>query len=189
MSETDVGRIGHWPPRAFLAALLVAASVASSACGYALAGRGNTLPAHIRIIGVPQFTNESRTPDLDQLLTEAVRQELQGRGRYRIVSESSNVDAVLTASIQPLLLTPTEFTSAGASKYTVTVLANVEFVDQKEKKPFWANPVFRVSEDYVVPNVVPTSDASAAFSADKNALDRLARNFARTLVTSILEAF
>jgi hypothetical protein len=164
--------------------------LAVSACGYALAGRGNSLPAYVKIIGVPQFVNQSRTADLDTILTEAVRQEFQNRGRFRVVADTSGVDALLTVTVQPIIATPIEFNAARlASKYTIFVVANVQFMDEHEKKPFWANPTFRVTEEYAAPNPDTVSDPSLLFSADKNALDRLARNFARTLVTSILESF
>ena len=173
-----------------LTSAVLAAVVCLSACGYALAGRGNSLPDHIRTIGIPNFTNQSRTPDLDHLLTEAVRAEFKTRGRYRIVPDSTNVDAVLTATIQPILLVPAEISPTGlASKYMVTVIASVEFTDEKEKKTFWSNPAFRLSDEYNVPNAATVPDPSVVFSADKNALERIARSFAQSLVTSILEAF
>ena len=62
--------------------MLIGGDVSLAGCGYALAGRGNTLPTHIRTIGVPQFVNQSSTPDIDGVLTDEVRQELQSRGRY-----------------------------------------------------------------------------------------------------------
>ena len=43
----------------------VALTVAGAGCGYALAGRGNALPPHIRIIGVPGLTNLSTTPGIE----------------------------------------------------------------------------------------------------------------------------
>ena len=41
---------------------LIAVGLGSSACGYALAGRGSFLPAYIRSLGIPMFTNQ--TPHL-----------------------------------------------------------------------------------------------------------------------------
>ena len=64
-----------------LAAVLVAAIALSSvSCGYALVGRGNTLPSTVRIIGVPLFENRSPTPEIDVFVTEETRREFQGRG-------------------------------------------------------------------------------------------------------------
>jgi hypothetical protein len=172
------------------AVAILGLSLAVSGCGYALAGRGNSLPAYVKIIGVPNFANHSQTPDLDTVLSDAVRQEFLAKGRYRVVSESSGVDALLTVTLQPVLLTPTEWNAARqASKYAITVIASVVFTDEHEKKVFWANPSFVAREDYLVSNPTAVADISVLFSTDNNALERLSRNFARGLVTSILEAF
>lgn len=169
---------------------LCAAAAMLSGCGYALAGRGNSLPAHIKAIGVPQFTNQSRVPDLDRVLTDQVRIELQGRGQYRTLPDSTGVDAVLTAVIQQVTVAPVNFTvSRQASRYLVTMTASIEFKLMKDNKVHWANPSFRVSEEYDVPTQIDSNDPSAIFRTDANALDRLAKNFARSVVTSILEAF
>lgn len=172
--------------------LAVSALMSVVSCGYALSGKGNSLPAYIKVIAVPQFTNQSRTPDLDVVFTDAVRQEWQSRGKFRIVTESGGpdpVDAVLTVTLQPLILVPIDLTGGVASKYTVTMSANVTFTDEHEKKPFWANPAFRQSDDYAIQNAAIAPDPSALFTADRDALLRLSRSFARSLVTSILEAF
>ena len=168
----------------FVAAVLV------SGCGYALAGRGNSLPDYIRTIGIPQFVNQSTTLELDRVLTDAVRIEFQSRGRYRVVPESAGVDAVLTATIRSLTLVPSAFNeNRQATRYLVTIVANVEFRETKENKVFWSNPNLRVTDEYEVTSVVVANDPAALFRQDASALDRLARTFARTVVASILEAF
>ena len=46
-----------------LAFAVLAASVASSGCGYALAGRGSFLPEYIRTVGIPLFVNNTAVFD------------------------------------------------------------------------------------------------------------------------------
>ena len=46
---------------------LVALALVATSCGYTLAGRGGTLPEHIRIIGIPQFINRSPFPEIDRI--------------------------------------------------------------------------------------------------------------------------
>jgi hypothetical protein len=54
-----------------LSALLLAVlAIAVSACGYTLAGRGSFLPASIRTIGVPAFTNTTSVYQLDSVVTD-----------------------------------------------------------------------------------------------------------------------
>lgn len=168
------------------AAVLSAVTVGSGACGYALAGRASALPANIKRIGVPMFVNQSTTPDLDQIITQAVRAELLSRGRFTITPDTNGVDAVLTGTILGLRPNTTGLTEARqASRYIVTLTANVEFREQPANTVYWSNPSFRSSEDYEVPDGTGATDQTLLFQADRQALERLARSFARSLVASI----
>ena len=69
----------------------------AAGCGYALAGRGSFLPAYIQTIGIPTFTNRTTVFNLETLLTQKVRAEFIGRGKYQILPEATGVDAVLPA--------------------------------------------------------------------------------------------
>lgn len=171
-----------------LVSLCLAATVA--ACGYALAGRGNTLPAHIRIIAVPQFVNETPEPELDIRLTEAVRQELQSRGRFTVNPETAGAHGILTATIKQHLAAPAAFTeSRQVSRYQITVVADVTFRDEVKSEVLWSNPSLRVVEEYDLGGNAAPTDLAALFRQDRNAIERLSRTFARNVVTSILEAF
>src|SRR5882672_6440368 len=112
--------------RAVLRGLVLAAALASSSCGYALAGRGSFLPDYIKIIGVPLFTNTTSYFDIGQTLTDKVRTEFIGRGHYQVVPEAAGADAVLIGTINGLTIVPTSFSSQQqASRYTITVVANI----------------------------------------------------------------
>ena len=176
--------------RSFLTLALCLLPFALTGCGYALAGRGSFLPDYIKVIGVPQFENRTTTFNLDQKITEQVRQELQNRGnRYRVLPEATG-DAILTGVITGLSLTPTGFNaSQQATQYSVLVSANVEFRDTHTKKVIWANPSMQFREDYPISSGTAVTDTNAFFRQDATALTRLAQNFARSVVTSILENF
>ena len=169
---------------------LVVALFATSGCGYALAGRGNTLPDDIRTIGVPDLVNESTEAEIDRVLTSALRNEFQGKGRYVVQPQAAGVDAVLTGKVSSVRLEPVAFTPDGqAQRYQVVVTAAVEFKDLKRNQVLWSNPFFTAREEYSLTTSATANDPTALFRQDANALDRLARNFARSVVTSILEAF
>lgn len=169
---------------------VVALTLLTAACGYALYGRNNALPDHIKRIGVPNFTNHSETPDLDRLLSEAVRQELQSKGRYTVVQDTTGVDALLTGTVEPVTLSVASLTdNRQAQRYLITVRASVEFKDMRDDKVLWSNPGMRVSDDYEATSSTAISDPATVFNQDTNALNRLAKSFARSLVTQILEAF
>jgi Lipopolysaccharide-assembly len=165
----------------------------SAGCGYALAGRGSFLPDYIKTIGVPAFTNRTTVFNLETVVTQKVRSEFIGRGRYKILPETSDVDAVLTGDILSATLTPVSFSSQQlASKYALTVSARIELRDLRENKVLWENPslIFRQEYEPQTGRVNPQDvSVSAFFGQDVNALDRMSTDFARTIVSSILEAF
>src|SRR6185295_13352571 len=119
----------------FLCVLGVLCVVASSGCGYALAGRGSFLPAYIQKIGVPTFLNRTTVFNLETLLTQKVRAEFIGRGKYQILPENSGVDALLTGEVTSVSLAPASFTTQQlASRYALTMTASIELRDMRENK-------------------------------------------------------
>lgn len=161
-----------------------------AACGYSLSGRGSFLPGYIKRIGVPQFTNQTSIPDVDRRVTERVRSELTGRGRYTIVPETTGVDAVLSGEILSITITPAAFnTQQQATRYALTLIAKVEFKDLKANKVLWSNPSMQYREEFDVTTTTEALDPTAFFGQDVNALERIASEFARSVVSAILEAF
>ena len=169
---------------------LLFAAVVLSGCGYSLAGRGSFLPEYIRTIGVPQFTNGTTIADVDRVVSEKVRNELAGRGKYRIQPRDTGVDAVLTGEISSITVTAVSFNQQQqASRYVLTLSARVEFRDVKAGKVLWANPAMAFREEFEPTTGTVITDASAYFGQDRDALDRIANEFARAVVSALLEAF
>lgn len=163
---------------------------ATAGCGYSLAGRGSTLPASIKTIGVPPITNLSPYPELDRPISEAVQREFQGRGKYTIQPDANNVDAVLTCTITGVASQPAVINTSGqVTRVRILVSANVEFKDVKADKVLWANPSFQAREEFDIASTTTANDPAATFSQVTGAVERLAKSFAGTIVTSILEAF
>jgi lipopolysaccharide assembly LptE-like protein len=164
--------------------------LSSSGCGYALAGRGAFLPAYIRTIGVPTFQNHSPIFNLETLLTQKVRSEFIGRGKYQIVPEATGVDALLTGEVTNVSIAPASFSATQlASRYAITMTARVELRDSRENKVLWENSSVTFRQEYEATSSNTVIDAAAFFQQDVNALDRMSSEFARTIVSAILEAF
>jgi Lipopolysaccharide-assembly len=173
-----------------LCVLCVVCGWLSSACGYALAGRGSFLPDYIQTIGVPPFANRTNIFNLETLLTQKVRSEFIGRGKYKILPDDSGVDAVLTGEVTSASLVPVSFTvNQLASRYALTVAARVELRDIRENKTLWENPGLIFRQEYEAQGGTNALDAAAFLGQDTNALDRMSSDFARTIVSAILEAF
>jgi outer membrane lipopolysaccharide assembly protein LptE/RlpB len=168
---------------------LLLALVAQAGCGYSLAGRGSFLPAYIQRIGVPQFVNATAVFDLDRQVTERVRTEFIGRGKYTIVTDATGVDALLTGTIASVTLAPVAFnTSQQATRYALTLTATVEFKDMHTNKVLWTNPSMQYREEFTL-NPTSATDSTTFLGNDQNARERMANEFARALVSAILEAF
>jgi hypothetical protein len=176
--------------RALALATLMLAAMAASSCGYSLAGRGSFLPAYIKTIGVPLFINNSPVFNVEQRITDRVRSELIGRGRYKVETGRTGVDAVLLGEIVSIVGAPAAFNpQQQATRYALTMVVKVEFRDLKTDKILWSNPGMQFTEQYDVTTVTTGLDANAFLGQDANALERLASEFARALVSAILEAF
>jgi hypothetical protein len=175
--------------RVFMA-FVIFVTISSAGCGYTLAGRGSFLPESIRTIGVPLFVNSTQVFDIERRLTERVRSEFIGRGKYRVLPDAAGADAVLTGEITSITLTPSSFNDLQqATRYAIVVTTKLEFKDVKADKVLWSNPSWQFREEYEVTNVTTSTDVNAFFGQESNALDRIAQNFARSAVSAILEAF
>lgn len=183
----NVGRVAG---RALLLFALCSGGLLSPGCGYALAGRGSFLPPSIRVIGVPTFANRTTLFNLEIQMTEKVRAEFIGRGRYRIVPEAQNVDALLAGEITGVNIAPLSFTAQQlASRYVITMTARVELRDTRENKVLWENPSLVFRQEFEGQSGQTAVDPAAYFAQDANALDRMTTEFSRSIVSAILEAF
>ncbi len=173
-------------------ALIAGLCLVMSGCGYTLAGRGSTLPATIKTIGIPLFTNRTTVFNLETTLTQKVRAEFIGRGKYDILPEATGVDGLLTGEVTAVSIQPASINANQlASRYAITMVARVELKDTKTNMVLWDNPslVFRQEYDATGTQTGGAVDPAAYFGQDTNALERLSTDFAKSIVSAILEAF
>jgi len=178
------------------ASLMIVATLSATGCGYSLTGRGSFLPDYIKTIGIPTFANRTTIFNLETEMTQKVRSEFIGRGHYQILPDAGSVDALLTGEISSVTIQPVSFTTQQlASRYTITMTARVDLRDVRENKVLWENPSLVFRQEYeaqgsqTVQGGQATVDPTAFFGQDANALDRMTTEFARTIVSAILEAF
>ena len=171
-------------------ASLALAAGSASGCGYTLAGRGSFLPAYIKVVGIPTFQNRTTVFNIETTLTEDVRREFIGRGKYKILPSVADVDATLNGEVTAITIAPASFSSTQlASRYVITLTASIELRDNHENKTLWENPALVFRQEYEATSGTNALDPSAFFGQEANALDRVANDFARTIVSAILEAF
>ncbi|MCS7182672.1 MAG: LPS assembly lipoprotein LptE [Thermoanaerobaculum sp.] len=157
-------------------------------CGYYLVGTGGVgVPAHLKTLFVAPLVNQTGRPELDQRLSEELSQEWLRRGRFRLVGSAEEADAVLSGTLVGVHVTPVQFDPEGrATQYQLLVVADMKLVDRTGEQPkeLWHEPRLSRTVTYEV-------DASAAdyFDRELEAIERLSREFARSVVVAVLEGF
>jgi Lipopolysaccharide-assembly len=168
-----------------LAGLLGAAA---TGCGYALEGRGITTDASVKRIGVPLFKDKTGKLGLDAKVTQAVISELLKRGRFTVVKDDTDVDAVVEGEILAFNNLPLSFSDSGgvsqASRYAIALVAKVVYRKIGQKEPLWANDSFSQRDEYDMGD-----NPQSYFDREDQSIDRLCEAFARSLVAAMLEAF
>ena len=171
--------------------VLVVVTLVSSGCGYSLAGRGSFLPDYIRTVGIPPLVNQTPFFQVEQILTEKLRTEFIGRGRYTVLPEATGADAVVTGTVTSISVQPVGFTENQlASRYQFTLTMNVTFSDARTNQALWTNSALTFREEYELSTRSSTALEGATFlSQERSSFDRIADDVARTIATAILEAF
>jgi outer membrane lipopolysaccharide assembly protein LptE/RlpB len=167
------------------AALLIL-SLATIACGYHTVGHSVALPQNVHTIAVPGFVSQSQTFRIEQIMTDAVVREFNTRTQFHIVHETNaDADAVLRGTVLSASTTPLAYDSqtGRVASALVTVSMQVTLTD-RDGKVLFQNPSYLFHEQYELSRDLPTF-----FEEDSPAVDRLSRDFARTLVANILEKY
>jgi len=157
----------------------------SAGCGYRTAGHAAQLPESVKTIAIPAFKNETLTYRIDQMLTASVVREFTTRTRYRIVSDSADADATLSGTVLSTAASPLTYDTATgrAASVLVVVSMKVALVD-RNGKVLYQNPAYLFREQYEL-----SQDLQSFFEEDSPAFRRLSQDFARTLVSNVLEGF
>jgi hypothetical protein len=165
-------------------------TLAVAGCGYALAGTQSSLPADIKRIAVPAFLNQSTTPDIDRVLTEAVRAEFRSRRNFTVQDDEAGADAVLKVTIVQATSTPVQFTTDHqGSRYSIQVTASAELKRTKDGTVLCCSGSQRATDEFDLASGASATSLAALYAQDQNAFDRLAKAFARSLVQSVLSNF
>jgi hypothetical protein len=154
-----------------------------SGCGYHVTPSARKLPAGIQSFGIPTFKNLTQQFRIEQMMTGAVLKEFAVRTRASVNSNSSGVDVVLLGEIDSISSIPIAFGTEDSfgTTFLVTVQISAKLVRLKDSSVLWENPKYLFRERYVL-----NSEVSNFFSEENPALERLAREFAGALTSTIL---
>ena len=177
-------RSSNFAVRAFWFVFCWVFLIVTTGCGYRLAGKATAIPPNIDSVAIPIFDNKTTKYRLEQRLTSAVVDEFVARTRYRIVPEASQAKAVLTGEVTEFTSTPVIFAWGAGATFLVTVRMRVLMKDTTTNKLLFENSNFYFREEFEI-----SRGSKEFFPEEGPAMDRLAREFSRTLVSSILETF
>lgn len=168
-------------------ALAALATLALSSCGYHVAGKENLIPKTVHSIAIPPFDNVTVHYKLTDILPQDIGRELISRTRYQIISDPTQADAVLRGSVINYVAFPTLIDQATGrtSGLQVIVRLGVTLTERSTGKLIYNRPFYEAHERYEasVTNNYQYFDESGA------AVQRLSKDVARDVVSSILENF
>ncbi|MFZ0760741.1 MAG: LptE family protein [Candidatus Sulfotelmatobacter sp.] len=160
--------------------------VAGTGCGYHTAGHTVQLPQDVKTIAIPAFVNDTTTYRIEQLLTASVVREFTTRTHYHILNTPGEAaDATLRGTVLTASSTPLTYNSATGQAASVLVVVSMKVaLTDRRGKVLYQNPAYLFREQYEV-----SQDLTSFFEEDSPAFRRLSQDFARTLVSNILEGF
>jgi Lipopolysaccharide-assembly len=149
----------------------------------------NQLPTRIKTVAVPAFQNQALRYKIEHRFTEAVINEIVRRGRgLRVQGDREGADAVIDGVIKSfsftgVLLQPDD-PNRRARIFEVTITAAVTVRDQVENRVIYDNQnyVFRGEFEF-------TSDPRTFFNEEDPAVQRMARSFAESVVSTLVNGF
>jgi len=159
---------------------------ACAGCGYHTAGHSVQLPENVKTIAVPAFVNETSTYRIEQMLTSSVVREFTTRTHYHILNNpSESADATLRGTVVSTSASPLTYNSTTGQAASVLVVVSMRVtLTDRQGKVLYQNPSYLFREQYEV-----SQDLASFFEEDSPAFRRLSQDFARTLVSNILEGF
>ncbi len=166
-------------------ALTLIALFLAAGCGYHTAGHAVNLPENVKTIAVPAFKNETLTYRIEQMLTASVVREFTTRTHYRMVSDGEDADATLRGTVLSTTASPLTYDTATGRAASILVVVSMKVtLTDRSGKVLYENPSYLFREQYEV-----SQDLASFFEEDSPAFRRLSQDFARTLVSNILEGF
>lgn len=146
------------------------------------------LPKRIKTIAVPQFQFEVKGARyrVESRFTEAVSKEIIKRGRGLVVQGTRDgADAVVEGTIRDFNFSGVLLDNQGRARvYEVTIVAAVTIRDLDENKILYDNQnfIFRDSFEF-------SQDPRSFFNEEDPAVERMARAFAESVVSTIVNGF
>ena len=192
--------------RSFLLAFSAGATGLLSSCGYHVGGRADLVPKSIQTIAVPAFANSSMHYQLTDELPRDIAREFLARTRFKIENDPNVADAVLKGTVNSVATFPTIYdpVSGKATSVQVIVQMSITLLERSTGRILYSNSNFQAKQSFDIAastivspgqrtaNGTSYNDLISAhgfFDESGPAYDRLGRDVAREVVSSVVENF
>lgn len=144
------------------------------------------LPSHIKTVAVPAFQNNALRFKIEHRFTEAVMKELIRRGHgLRVQSDPEGADAVIDGVVKSFGFSGVLLDDKGRARvFEVTIIAAVTVRDQHENRVLYDNQNFVFRGEFEFAN-----DPRNFFNEEDPAVMRMARSFAESIVSTLVNGF
>lgn len=169
---------------AWTSAVVVVAGLAAG-CGYSLVGRAANIPPDVQRVYLQPFENRTERVNIDQLLTQAVADELVTRQRFAIVATRDLADAELVGVVTGFDVRPVTFDEdRRGTEFEITISASVRLSRISPELDLWKNDRYRFRDSYPL-----EADELGFLDRETPAIEATAGKFAESMVTDLLEGF
>ena len=144
------------------------------------------LPSYIHTVAVPAFENQALRYKIESRFTDAVAKELIKRGRgLHVQSKREGADAVVDGVIKSFSFSGVLLDQSGRARvFEVTIVGAVTIRDQVQNRVLYDNQNYVYRGEFEFAN-----DPRTFFNEEDPAVQRLARNFAEDLVSTLVNGF
>jgi hypothetical protein len=154
-------------------------------CGYALVGRGSNIPPEVKRVYLKPFENKTSRVRVDQIVTQAVAEELVTRQRFSVAAGADEADAELVGVVTGFDVRPVKFDDEQrATEFEIAITAQVQLHRFAPDTILWQNDRYQFRDSFPL----ETGDLGY-FDRETPAIESAAQKFAETMVTDLLEGF
>ncbi len=164
----------------------LALALGAAGCGYHVAGKADLMPQTIHTIAIAPFANRTIQYKLAQRLPADITREFISRTRYKIVNDPKTADAVLNGAVVNFVSYPiiADQASGRATVVQCSAYLNVTLTERATGKVLFTRPSLEARERYEI-----SVDPQTYFDESGAGVERLSKDVAKDVVTSILEKF
>ena len=153
-----------------------------TACGYRFVGRENL--SGVSSVAIPVFLNQTLRGGIENIITNAIREEFIRSKRIRLVSEKE-AEAILDGAVTSFSETPVSLTPEGlVLEARATVVLSATLKRRSDGQALWSSANISFSEEYRA-----DSDVAVNEKRREEAIRRIAQELAKRVHNGILVKF